>query len=157
MNQTLKDKAWKLVEITFYVAVVLLVVVDIDWKSFLAWSLDSALIVAEAVIPLFLLAVLLFVIERNDRASSVSNDDSGHAVRYFLFRSMMIGAAFGIPGVFFPQTRKVLRFLRNLEAVQIATDIFHLVIVFTLLGLILQGLFHVARSALRLLLSQEKS
>jgi hypothetical protein len=83
----------------------------------------------------------------------VSHDenDSGYAASfYFLFRSMMIGAAFGIPGVFFPQTRKILRFLRDLEPVQDATDIFQLMIVLTLLGLILQGLFHLVRSGLRL-------
>ena len=45
MNPTLKSKAWKLVEIIFYVALVLLVVIDIDWKSFLVWSLDFVLIV----------------------------------------------------------------------------------------------------------------
>jgi hypothetical protein len=41
----------------------------------------------------------------------VSNDenDSGYAVRYFLFRSMMNWAAFYLPSLFFPQTRKVLR------------------------------------------------
>jgi hypothetical protein len=84
--------------------------------------------------------------------SSVSHDenDSGYAASfYFLFRSMMIGAVFAIPGVFFPQTRKVLRFLRDLEAVQDATNLFQLVIVLTLLGLILQGLFYVLRSGLR--------
>jgi hypothetical protein len=155
MNQTLKDKAWKLFEIGFYAVLVWLVVVD--WKSFLTWSLDSVVIVAEAVIPLLLLAVLLFVIEKNDRGGSVSNDNRGYAIRYVLFRSMLIGAAFGIPGVFFPQTRKVLRFLRDLEAVQIATDLFRLVIVLTLLGLILQGLFYLLRRGLRFFSSKEGS
>ncbi len=75
----------------------------------------------------------------------------------FLFRSMMIGAAFGIPGVFFPQTRKVLRLLRDLEPVQVATDIFQLMIVLTLLGLILQGIFHLLRSGLRSFSSKGKS
>ena len=78
----------------------------------------------------------------------MSNDDSGYAVRYFLFRSMMIGAAFYLPSLFFPQTRKVLRFVRDLEAVQIATEIFQVVIGLTLLGLILQGIFHLLRSGL---------
>jgi hypothetical protein len=89
----------------------------------------------------------------------VSHDenDSGYAVRYFLFRSMMIGAAFGIPRVFFPHTRKLLLFLRDLEPVQIATEIFQLVIVLTLLGLILQGLFHLARGLIRSFSSEEKS
>jgi uncharacterized membrane protein YbhN (UPF0104 family) len=64
MNQTLKDKAWKLFEIAFCVALVWLVI--IDWKAFLAWLSDSVLIFAAAVIPLLLLAILLFAIEKND-------------------------------------------------------------------------------------------
>lgn len=87
---------------------------------------------------------------------SVSDKDSRFGVRYFLFRSMMIGAAFGIPGVFFPQARRILRLLRDLEPVQVATDVFQLMIVLTLLGLILQGLFHFARGALRLFFPEEK-
>ncbi len=79
----------------------------------------------------------------------MSDDNSGYVVWYFLFRSAIIGLAFSLPFLFFPQTRKVLRFLRDLEAVQAATDFFHAVIVFTLLGLILQGLFHLVRSGLR--------
>jgi H+/Cl- antiporter ClcA len=74
-----------------------------------------------------------------------------------LLMPMMIGAAFGILGVFFPQTRKILRFLRDLEPVQDATDIFQLMIVLTLLGLILQGMFNLLRSGLRLVSSKEKS
>jgi hypothetical protein len=87
----------------------------------------------------------------------VSNGGSGYVVRYFLFRSMMIGAVFGIPAVFFPQTRKLLRFLMDLEAVQITTELFRLVIVLTLLGLILQGIFHLLRSGLRSFSSKGKS
>jgi hypothetical protein len=89
--------------------------------------------------------------------SSVSDNDGGYVVRYFLFRSMMIGAAFGIPGIFFPETRKLLRFLRDLEAVQIATELFQLAIVLTLLGLILQGIFHLLRSGLRSFSSKGKT
>jgi hypothetical protein len=62
---------------------------------------------------------------------------------------MMIGAAFYLPSLFFPQTSKVLRFVRDLEAVQITTEIFQLLIVLTLLGLLLQGLFYVLRGGLR--------
>jgi hypothetical protein len=82
----------------------------------------------------------------------VSNDenDSGYAASfYFLFRSMMIGLVFYLPACFFHQTRRVLQFIANLEAVQIATDIFQLIIILTLLGLILQGLFYVLYSGLR--------
>ena len=64
MNQTLKDRAWKLVEIIFPVALVWFVVTH--WKSFLAWLFNSATILAAAVIPLLLLAFLLFALERNE-------------------------------------------------------------------------------------------
>jgi hypothetical protein len=81
----------------------------------------------------------------------VSNDenDSGSAVRYFLFRSMLIGFAFYLPACFFPQTRKVLRFLASLEPVQIATDLFQFAILLTLIGLILQGVFYFVRNCWR--------
>jgi hypothetical protein len=64
MNQILRDKAWKVFEITFCIALIWLVV--IDWKSFLAWLFDSWVIFAAAVIPLLLLAIVLLAIERND-------------------------------------------------------------------------------------------
>jgi hypothetical protein len=86
----------------------------------------------------------------------VTNNDSGYAARYFLFRSMMIGLAFWLPACFFPQTRRILGFLVDLEAVQAATELFQLVIVLTLLGLILQGLFHLARGGLRLFSPKEE-
>ena len=69
----------------------------------------------------------------------------------FLFRSLLIGAVLGLPGaLFFSPIEKVLRFLMRLQAVQIAGDLVQLAIVFTLLGLILQGLFHLVRSGVRL-------
>ena len=64
MNPALKDKAWKLFEISLCIALVWLVVTD--WKPFLAWLFDSVMILAAAVIPLILLAIVLFAIERND-------------------------------------------------------------------------------------------
>jgi hypothetical protein len=64
MNQTLRDKAWKVFEIAACTALVWFVV--IDWKSFLAWLFDSGAIFAAAVIPLLLLAIVLLAIERND-------------------------------------------------------------------------------------------
>lgn len=79
------------------------------------------------------------------------NDDSSYAVRYFLARSLLIGFAFTLPCVFFAPTRKVLRFIRDLEAVQMATELFQLVIVLMLVGLIIQGIFHALRSGLRFL------
>jgi hypothetical protein len=90
------------------------------------------------------------------RHDFVSDHDSSFAVRYFLFRSMIIGAAFYLPGVFFPQTRKLLRLVMNLEAVQMATELLRLVIVLTLLGLILQGLFYFLVSLIRSFSSEEK-
>ncbi len=144
MNPALKDKAWKFVEIAFYAGLSWLVVSD--WKSFVGWLLSSAIHLAIAVLSLLALLIVPLVIERTDY---VNSNDNGDAARYFLFRSFVIGAAFGIPGVFFPQTRRVLRFLRDLEGVRIATDLFQLVIVFTLLGLILQGLFYLLRGLKR--------
>lgn len=153
MNPTLKDKAWKLFGIVFNAAIVVFLI--LNWKSVLAWLFDSGLIVLQATLPLIFLAVLFFAIERGD---SVSNhENSSYVVRYFLFRSIIIGFAFALPGIFFPQTRKALRFIRDLEAVQITTELFQLVIVLTLLGLILQGLFYLARSVLRFFSSEWKS
>jgi hypothetical protein len=87
---------------------------------------------------------------------SKEENDSGYAARYFvfLFRSIVIGLAFYLPACFFHQTRKVLQFIANLEAVQIVTDIFQLIIILTLLGLILQGVFYVLYSGLRSLKSR---
>jgi hypothetical protein len=51
------------------------------------------------------------------------SDNNGDAISYFLFRSLVIGAAFGIPGAFFSPTRKVLRLLMNLDAVHIAAHL----------------------------------
>jgi hypothetical protein len=65
MNQTQKDKAWKLFGIAFPI-VALVCVVVIDWKSFLAWLFDSTSILLEAVVPLVLLAILFFALERHD-------------------------------------------------------------------------------------------
>jgi hypothetical protein len=65
MNPTLKDKAWKLSEIALPI-IALIWVVAIDWKSFVAWLFDSVSIVLEAVIPIVLLAILFFALERND-------------------------------------------------------------------------------------------
>jgi hypothetical protein len=64
MNQILKYRAWKVVEVALPVASCLFII--LHWKSVLAWLLDSAMILAEAVIPVLLLAFLLFVLERND-------------------------------------------------------------------------------------------
>jgi hypothetical protein len=86
--------------------------------------------------------------ERDATLASVSNNDNGsHVVRYFLLRSIIIGFAFYLPACFSPQTRRVLRFIRDLEAVQVATDLFQRVIILTLLGLIIRGLSHLLRSA----------
>ena len=88
----------------------------------------------------------------------MSNDenDSGYAVRYFLFRSMLLGFVFRpARQVFFAPTRAVFRIIRDLEAVQMATELFQFAIVLTLLGLILQGLFYFARSALRFLFPED--
>jgi hypothetical protein len=63
MNRTLKDRAWRLFEVAVPATLVLLVV--IHWKSFLVWLFDSGMVVAEAVIPLLLLAVLLFATEKS--------------------------------------------------------------------------------------------
>jgi hypothetical protein len=57
--------------------------------------------------------------------------------------------------MFFSTTRKVLRFLVNLNAVQMAADLVRLAIVLALIGLILQGLFHLVRSVLRFFSSEE--
>ena len=84
------------------------------------------------------------------------NDSGRNAVRYFLARSMLIGFAFTLPCVFFAPTRRVLRFLRDLEAVQIATELFQLAIVLTLVGLIVQGLFHALRGGLRFFSSERE-
>lgn len=79
------------------------------------------------------------------------SDNSGDDVlKYFLFRSLVIGAAVGIPAAFFSPTRRVLRFLMTLDVIQGTADLVQLAIVFTLLGLILQGLFHLLRSGLGL-------
>jgi hypothetical protein len=78
-----------------------------------------------------------------------NNDSSSNAVRNFLARSMLIGFAFSAPGMFFAPVRALFRFIRDLEAVQMATELFQLAIVLTLLGLILQGLFYLLRSGLR--------
>ncbi len=80
----------------------------------------------------------------------MNDNNDNDALRYFLLRSLAIGAAFGIPGVFFSPTRKVLRFLMTLEVIQGTADLVQLAIVFTLLGLILQWLFDLVRSAVRL-------
>jgi len=65
MNQTLKDKAWKLFGIAFPIFALVGIIV-LDWKSFFGWLFDSVSIVLEAVVPLVLLAILFFVLERND-------------------------------------------------------------------------------------------
>jgi len=65
MNPTLRDKTWKLFEIALPV-IALISVVVFDWKSFLAWLFDSVSIVLEAVVPLVLLAILFFALERDD-------------------------------------------------------------------------------------------
>jgi len=77
--------------------------------------------------------------------------------RDFLFRTMLIGFAFTLPCSFFAPTRRALRFIRDLEAVQVATELFQLAIVLTLVGLILRGLFYLVRSGLRLFSSKENS
>lgn len=77
------------------------------------------------------------------------NDSGGNALVNCLAWSMFIGFLFSLPGLFFSPIRAALQVIRNLEAVQIATELFQLAIVFTLLGLILQGLFHALRSGLR--------
>lgn len=147
MNPTLKDKAWKLFGIVFNVALAVFLI--LNWKSVLAWLFDSGLILLQAILPLLFLAVLF--------GSVSNNENSSYVVRYFLFRSIIIGFAVALPSIFFPQTRKVLRFIRDLEAVQIATELFQLVIVLTLLGLILQGLFYLVRNVLRFFSSEWKS
>jgi hypothetical protein len=70
--------------------------------------------------------------------------------RAFLFRTMLIGFAFTLPCVFFAPTRRILRFIRDLEGVQVATELFQLAIVLTIVGLILQGLFYLVHSGLHL-------
>lgn len=80
------------------------------------------------------------------------NDSSSSAARDFLARlvlTILIGFAVTLPCVFFAPTRKVLRFIRDLEAVQTATELFQFAIVIALVGLIVQGLFHALRSGLR--------
>jgi hypothetical protein len=59
-----KDKARKLFEIAFPI-IALILIVAVDWKSFVAWLFDSASIVLETVVPLVLLAILFFALERN--------------------------------------------------------------------------------------------
>ena len=88
--------------------------------------------------------------------SEIKSSD-GWGTRQFLFRSFVIGVVFCVPAAFFPQTRAVFRFLRDLEAVRMAVDLFHFVIVATLVGLIVQGVFHLVRAGLRSLSSSEKS
>jgi hypothetical protein len=85
------------------------------------------------------------------------NDNNGrsNAVKDFLVRSMLIGFLFALPAMFFAPTRAVFRFIRDLEAVQMATELFLFAVVLTLLGLILQGLFYFVRSALRFLLPED--
>jgi hypothetical protein len=81
----------------------------------------------------------------------VTNNENSTATQsvYFLLRSIIIGFALYLPACFFSQTRKVLRFIRDLEVVQAAANIFQLIIILTLLGLILQGLFQVLCLAMR--------
>lgn len=68
---------------------------------------------------------------------------------------MLIGFAFALPAMFFAPTRAAFRFIRDLEAVQIATELFQLAIVLTLIGLILQGLFYLLGGILRFLFPED--
>jgi len=79
----------------------------------------------------------------------MSDDNGNGALTYFLFRSFVIGAAFGIPAAFFSPTRQFLRFLMTLEAIRDVADLVQGAIVFTIIGLILQGLFSLMRNILR--------
>ena len=66
-----------------------------------------------------------------------------------LVLTILIGFAVTLPCAFFAPTRRVIRFIRDLEVVQIATELFQLAIVLTLVGLIVQGLFYLVGSGLR--------
>lgn len=84
------------------------------------------------------------------------NDSGSNAVAYFLVRSLLLGFPLYLCGVFFSPTRRVLRFLMGLGAVQMAADLVRFVIVLTLLGLVIQGAFYLLRSILHLLFSERK-
>ncbi len=60
MNQTLKDKAWKVFEIAFYVALASFVL--IRWKSFLDWLVWYVADLVKGIIFLMLIAVLFFLV-----------------------------------------------------------------------------------------------
>lgn len=60
MNQTLKDGAWRVFEIAFYVALGLFVL--IHWKPFLVWLIKFVANFVSAYVLLLLLgAVILFI------------------------------------------------------------------------------------------------
>jgi len=140
MTSGLKDRAWKLIEIAFCVALAWLVLSD--WKSFLAWSLGSAVELVIAVLSLLVLAIAFVAIKKPE-------NDSENFLRNFLFRSMLIGFALCIPCAFFAPTRKVVRFLMGLQAIQVASDLVRLSIVCAIIGLVIQGLLHLTGRLIR--------
>ncbi len=62
MNQTQKDKAWKVFEIAFATSLGLFVL--IHWKSLLDWFIKYVADLVKAVVLLFLLAAAVLLVRK---------------------------------------------------------------------------------------------